>query len=372
MRLKLVIGVILAVWLILLGRLYYLSVVSNEQYANIAKENTTKTKDIAPTRGQILDTNGVPLAINLLGYSISLAPHLDDDELESELLYINSVFKEQNITILSKEYDRYNSAYNQDFIKVVDFLEYDRVVPYFAKLNLRQNLSVEPAALRHYPYDSLASHVIGYVGRANSRDIEENPLSKLVDMTGRSGIEAFYNEILQGKKGQRQTRVTALNQTVEEVFYTKPTSLDISLHIDIKLQAFLRELYDGKTGAVIVMDIKNGAIIGAGSFPEYSLNQFVTGISAKEWDELINDFDHPFTNKLVNGLYPPGSVIKMGVSLGFLNSTKISKDTKVFCNGYLEYGKNNHKFRCWKSWGHGNINMNDAIRESCDVYFYEN
>lgn len=372
MRLKIAASFIILAWILLLGRLYYLSVVSNEEYANIAKQNAIKTQDIPPTRGQILDSKNRPIAINLLGYSISLAPHLKEEQLNSEILYITNIFSDLNATLLEKEYKKQNSAYNQEFIKVVDFLEYDKVVPHFVKLNLRPNLIVDPAALRHYPYDSLASHVIGYVGRATTRDIEQNPLSRLTNIMGRSGVEAYYNDILQGKKGERQTKVTALNHTVEEMSYTKPQSSDISLYIDMELQEYLKELYKDKAGAVVIMDVKTGAIIAAGSFPEYSLNPFVTGISSKEWDDLINDLDHPFTNKLINGLYPPGSVIKMAMSMAFLTSGKVTKDTTHFCGGYLEYGKNNHKFRCWKRWGHGNMNMNDSIRESCDVYYYEN
>lgn len=378
MRLKIAIFFIVFVWGVILSRVYYLSVVSNEEYASIAKENAIKTKDIPPTRGQILDSKGRPIAINLLGYSLFLAPHLKSEQLNDEISYIVQIFKDSNsskdlnATLIEKEYKKQNSAYNQEFIKVVDFLEYDRVIPHFTELNLRSNLLVEPASLRHYPYDSLASHVIGYVGRATARDIEKDPLSRLTNIVGRSGVEAYYNDILQGKKGERKTKVTALNHTVEEISYEKPQSSDIKLHIDMEIQEFLKELYKDKSGAVIIMDVETGAIIGAGSFPEYSLNPFVTGISSQKWSELINDLDHPFTNKLANGLYPPGSVIKMAMSMAFLNSGKITKDTSHFCGGYLEYGKNRHKFRCWKRWGHGNMNMNDSIRESCDVYYYEN
>lgn len=372
MRFKISIAFVLIVWGVLLGRLYYLSIVSNEEYAKIARQNAIKTKDIPPTRGQILDSKGRPVAINLLGYSISLAPHLKDDMLKDEVDYIYSIFSDLNTTEIIKEYKKQNSPYNQEFIKVVDFLDYNRTAPHYAKLNLRSNLEISPASLRHYPYDSLASHVVGYVGRATTRDIEQNPLSRLTNIMGRSGVEAYYNDILQGVKGERSTKVTALNQVVEEISYEKPKSSDIALHIDMELQEFLRDLYKDRAGAVVIIDVESGAIIAAGSYPEYSLNPFVTGISKKEWDELILDFDHPFTNKLVNGLYPPGSVIKMAMSMAFLNSGKITKDTSHFCGGYLEYGRNKHKFRCWKRWGHGNVDMKAAIRESCDVYYYQN
>ncbi|NLK66799.1 MAG: penicillin-binding protein 2 [Campylobacteraceae bacterium] len=369
MRFKIALFFILSVWLVLIGRVYFLSVKSSDFYEEVALQNAYKSRDIAPTRGQIFDSKKNPVAINHLGYSISLKPHLKEEIVIAETEALESLFYDLNATLLQREYKKQNSAYNQEFIKVVDFLEYDLVVPHFSKLNLNPNLEVLPSSLRHYPYGKLGSHIIGYVGRANTRDIEINPLSKLTNVMGRSGIEAYYNDILQGEKGERTTKVTALNQVVEEVSYTKPTSKDIELHIDMELQEYLRNLYDDKAGAVVVMDVYTGAIIGAGSYPEFDPNPFVTGISSAEWKELIEDLDYPFTNKMVNGLYPPGSVIKMSMSMAFLNSGRISRDKTYFCNGAMQLG--NHSFRCWKRWGHGTVSMNQAIRESCDVYYYE-
>lgn len=369
MRLKIFFVFILLVWIVLISRVYYLSIKSSDYYTNAAQSNAIKTDYIPPTRGQILDSKGKTLAINELGYSIFLAPHLKKDELKKEISYLANLFKDINSTEIEKAYKKKNSLYNQDFIEIIEFLKYDDVVPYFTKLNLRDNLQVKSNSMRFYPYDELASHIIGYVGRANAKDIEKNPLSKITNKVGKSGVEAYYNDILQGQKGMRKTKVTALNQVVEEVLYQKPVSEDIELHIDIELQKFLKELYKDKSGAVIIMDVNTGAIIGAGSYPEFSLNPFVTGISTQQWDELIQDLDHPFTNKLTNGLYPPGSVVKMGVGMAFLNSGLITKEQEYRCGGFIKLGKRN--FRCWKTWGHGNMNLNDAIRESCDVYFYE-
>lgn len=152
------------------------------------------------------------------------------------------------------------------------------------------------------------------------QDIKENEISKLTNFTGKSGIERYYNDVLQGEKGTKIYKVNALNQEVEQLSYTSALSNDIELTIDIELQSFLTQLFEDNAGAAIIMDISDGSILAAGSFPEYDLNPFVTGISYKEWDELSNNLDHPFTNKLINGYYPPGSVVKMGVGLSFLNS----------------------------------------------------
>ena len=369
MRLKFVFVFVILFFSMLLVRIYYLSIKSNEFYEQVAKNNVISTEYIPPVRGQILDAKGRPLAINNLGFSLSIAPHLKDAALQSELNNISRYFKDLNVTAMSKSYKDANSAYNQDFIEVVPFLDYNATIQHFASLSLHENIKISPASQRFYPYGALASHIIGYVGRANKKDIQNNPLSALTGYNGRSGVEGYYNELLQGSKGERKTKVTALNQVVEEISMQEPSSSEISLTIDLELQKYLEEIFKDKDGVAIVMDLRDGAIIAAGSFPEYDLNTFVGGISQTQWDELIKDPRHPFTNKLVNGLYPPGSVIKMAVGMSFLNSGKINENWSVFCSGAIELG--GRKFRCWKSWGHGRVSLVEAIKGSCDVYFYE-
>lgn len=362
MRLKFVFVFVILFFTMLLVRIYYLSIKSNEFYEQVAKNNVISTEYIPPVRGQILDAKGRPLAINNLGFSLSIAPHLKDAALQSELNNISRYFKDLNITAMSKSYKDANSAYNQDFIEVVPFLDYNVTIEHFASLSLHENIKISPASQRFYPYGALASHIIGYVGRANKKDIQSNPLSALTGYNGRSGVEGYYNELLQGSKGERKTKVTALNQVVEEISMQEPSSSEISLTIDLELQKYLEEIFKDKDGVAIVMDLRDGAIIAAGSFPEYDLNTFVGGISQAQWDELIKDPRHPFTNKLVNGLYPPGSVIKMAVGMSFLNSGKINENWSVFCSGAIELG--GRKFRCWKGWGHGRVSLVEAIKGS--------
>ena len=370
MRLKIAFAFVLLFWAILLVRIYYLSIKSNEYYEEIAEQNVVKSEFIAPVRGQILDSKGRPLAINRLGFSVSIAPHLKlDNELEEEISTLKEFFNDLNATQIKKDYIKANSPYNQNFIKVVEFLDYNDTIKHFATLNLRPNLKIEPASQRLYPQSSLASHVIGYVGRSNTKDIEKNFMTRLTGYVGRSGVEGFYNELLQGSLGERKTKVTALNKVVEEISFVPPNSSDIELTIDMDLQAYLREIFTNDAGVAIVIDLKDGAILAAGSFPEYDLNQFVTGVSSEKWNELINDLNHPFTNKLVNGLYPPGSVIKMAIGMSFINSGKINENWAPHCHGYIELG--GRKFRCWNAGGHGKVNLSEAIRGSCDVYFYE-
>ncbi|EAI6996501.1 penicillin-binding protein 2 [Campylobacter jejuni] len=373
MRMRLVVGFILLFFIFLLSRVYYLSIKSNVYYEELAKQNAIKTEFLAPVRGQITDRNGTLLAINDLGFSISIKPYLSIKKsnkgiLDKELSELTNLFPDLNASKLAEIYKRNDSYYNQDFIKVVDFIPYDEIIPHYLELNLNKTIKIDPVVKRKYPFGKLASHIIGYVGKANLQDVQENEIAKLSNYTGKSGIERYYNDILQGEKGTRVYKVNALNQEVEQLSYTPAKSNDIELTIDIELQSYLTSLFEGNAGAAIIMNVNDGSILAAGSFPEYDLNPFVTGISFKDWDELSNSLDHPFTNKLINGYYPPGSVVKMGVGLSFLNSKNISPSTQYVCNGSIELG--GRFFRCWNRSGHGPVDLKHAIKYSCDVYFY--
>lgn len=370
MRMRIVYAILILVWTILLVRIYYLSIKSNEYYEEIAEKNAIKTELIAPVRGQVFDIKGKPLAVNRLGFSVLVKPHLRKNEkvLDEELKILTHTFTDLNVTKLKKEYLKNDSPYNQDFVEVIEFVDYDSMIPHFAKLSLRENIMIKPASKRHYPFNNLASHVIGYVGRANQKDVETDELTKLTNYTGRSGVERYYNQILQGSRGERKTKVTALNQEVEEVSYSPATSKDITLTLESELQQYVTEAFNKDSGAVVVMNLKDGAILAAGSFPEYDLNPFVTGITQKEWDAIINNLDHPFTNKLVNSLYPPGSVVKMAMGMAFFDSGKIDPTTKIMCDPYFELG--GRKFRNWKNYGYVNMTIVEALKESCDTYFY--
>ncbi|ECL9536203.1 penicillin-binding protein 2 [Campylobacter jejuni] len=373
MRMRLVVGFILLFFIFLLSRVYYLSIKSNVYYEELAKQNAIKTEFLPPVRGQITDRNGTLLAINDLGFSISIKPYLSIKKsnkgiLDKELSELTNLFPDLNASKLAEIYKRNDSYYNQDFIKVVDFIPYDEIIPHYSELNLNKTIKIDPVVKRKYPFGKLASHIIGYVGKANLQDVQENEIAKFSNYTGKSGIERYYNDILQGEKGTRVYKVNALNQEVEQLSYTPAMSNDIELTIDIELQSYLTSLFEGNAGAAIIMNVNDGSILAAGSFPEYDLNPFVTGISFKDWDELSNSLDHPFTNKLINGYYPPGSVVKMGVGLSFLNSKNISPSTQYVCNGSIELG--GRFFRCWNRSGHGPVDLKHAIKYSCDVYFY--
>ena len=372
MRVKLIIFFFVATWLALIVRVFFLAVESNSYYSKLSTENSIKHELIAPVRGTIVDRHNRPLAINKLGFKISLAPHLRSkemiesfhEELELLLKMLPSLNKEEII----KNYIKKDSYYNHNFIDVVNFIPYEEMMPVYTALNLRENILISPSPKRYYPYKNIAAHMIGYVGRANQNDIEKDELLELIGYTGKTGIEKQYNKYLQGVPGYREIKVNAKNREVEEISYKKADeNRKITLGLDIELQEYISQLFDGKVGAVVVMDM-NGSILSAASFPNYDLNIFVSGMSFDMYNKLSSSLDHPFTNKLVHGLYPPGSTIKPMLGLLFV-TTELNEQWSVNCQSSLPLG--GRIFRCWKKEGHGRTNLKRAISESCDDYFYK-
>lgn len=372
-RLNFIIIVIFIVLLTLLLRVYFLSIKSNTYYEELSKNNYIKRVYTVPNRGIISDRNGKPLAMNKLGFSINIKPHLRFSRKKPLLLslvsLINKHFPEYTKEELLKKYNKLDSSYKHDFVKIVDYIPYDKFFDKYTLFNSLDSIKIEAEVKRIYPYKENGVHIIGYVGKASKLDINKNPFSKYSNIIGKMGLEKYYNKHLQGELGYKDVKVNALNKELEVLDEKQVSSNnDLRISIDIELQKYVKEIFNHKSGSVVVMDANTGEILVAASYPEFDANIFVDGISVSDWNKMINDFNHPFTNKLINGLYPPGSVIKMGVALSFLENG-IKPNFTVFDSGSLTLGKRN--FRCWKHEGHGRVGFRKAIRESCDDFFYK-
>lgn len=372
-RLTIIFLIILGILITLLSRVYFLSIKSNTYYEELSKNNYIKRVNKIPIRGIIEDRNGEKLAINEMGFSILVRPHLSSyknkEKLEQIIDSIVKYFPQFDKDKLIKDYKKEDSSYNHDFIKLIDYISYEDFFSKYTIMSTKEDIKIESSTKRAYPQNELASHIIGYVGKASKHDILNNALSSYNGIIGKNGLEKFYNTKLQGDMGYKDVKVNALNKEIE-ILDEKEASIDnnIKISLDVRLQKYIQEIFTGKSGAVIVMDAKNGEILSATSFPEFDNNIFVRGITPKEWNDMRNDFNHPFTNKVINGLYPPGSVVKMGVALSFLENG-IPEDFNVNCSGSLTIG--NRNFRCWKTQGHGSVNFRKAIAESCDDFFYK-
>lgn len=373
MKTKFIILIFIAVWLSIIVRIFSLSIQSNSYYDKLSYSNSIKIEPIVPVRGEILDVNNKPLAINQLGFKIQLAPHLsfknNQDKLELELDEIIKLLPELNKAKMLMEYKKVDSYYNHSFIDVVPFIPYEKIIPIYSMLSLRENVKIVMAPKRFYPYDSVASHILGYVAKASVEDVQEDSLQELIGFAGKGGLEKYYNSYLQGVAGEREIKVNANNKEIEELSYKKSDEdRALVLNIDIELQKYISSLFEGKAGAVVVMGV-DGSVLAAGSFPEYNLNSFVSGISADDWSKMISSLDKPFTNKLINGLYPPGSTIKTGLGLLYITSNEVGANFGVTCTAELPMG--GRIFRCWKKEGHYGTDITKAIRESCDDFFYK-
>jgi penicillin-binding protein 2 len=379
MRYKFLIVVFLAFWAVMITRLYHVSIKSNFYYEKLAKENVERKEYIKPVRGEITDINGNLLAMNQIGFSISIIPHLkytpSKDGIKTKLEKIADslvvVFPELNATLMKKVYKKQSSAYNHKYIKVVDFIPYSEMMGAYPKVSMHNEVKIEAETKRYYPYGQLSAHIVGYTGRSNKKENEKNDVIDKVGKIGKSGLERYYNDVLQGELGYVIDKVTATNRAVELIERVEPQdNKNLTLNIDIDLQKMIHE-YFGKTTGVAVVMRTNGEVLAAVSYPSYDPNLFVGGISTKDWRALQEDVNHPFTNKIIHGTYPPGSGIKMGMALAFEKAKPGILAKSEHCSGYITIGNSSHRFRCWKHSGHGTMKVRNAIMQSCDVFFYK-
>ncbi|TLD84508.1 penicillin-binding protein 2 [Helicobacter sp. MIT 11-5569] len=372
-RIILIFSIFILFWFALLIKIFNISILEHSNFEEQASKNILRQEPIIPIRGQILDRNGLPLATNTVGFDISLPPRLSlrtnlpllEQEIEKLLVLFPKYSKEE----LIKKYHQKDSPYNHEFISVIDFVEHDTILKHYPKLSQSSSLRVIPLARRFYPYKTTASHVIGYVSRANKTDIERQPITKYTGNIGKEGLERQYDTFLQGELGERVVKVTALNQEMGVLSHKEAIeNHNLVTTLDIRLQSAMDSIFEDKNGAAIVMDAHNGEILAAGSYPEYDLNHFVGGISYENWNALRDNPYKPLINKFINGLYPPGSVIKMGMGLALLEYADINEKTEIKTPAFIELG--GRKFRDWKKEGHGSADLYKAIKRSVDVYFY--
>ncbi|MFT5662335.1 MAG: penicillin-binding protein 2 [Sulfurimonas sp.] len=372
MKIKFILFVFISIWMALIVRVFFLAVESNSYYEKLSLNNTIKKEKIAPVRGEIVDIKNRPIAVNKLGFKIQLKPHLRfkrnlhifHEEIDNLVVLLPKLKKEDII----KRYVKKDSYYNHNFIDIVHFLSYEDIIPVYARLNLRENINIVSAPKRYYPYKEVGAHVIGYVSRANKKDVQSDNLLDLIGYTGKTGIEKHYNTFLQGEAGFREIKINAKNQEIQEISYKSAKEhRKLKLGLDIELEQYISKMFEHKEGAVVVMDV-NGSILSASSYPGYDLNIFVSGMSHAVYNKMAEDIAHPFTNKLINGLFPPGSTIKTGLGLLYI-TTDLTENWSFNCKSKFPLGS--RTFRCWKKKGHGKTSVEKAIRESCDDYFYK-
>lgn len=358
----------LSLFAALTGRLYYLQVIKGNEFQTASDQNRIRLSLTLPERGLIRDRNGIILASNeqnyrLYGNKETLRDYPGRIGIIAEIVGQDSV-------LIKERLDAHNFGHSR--VLLAEHLSWKQV----SRLEVRKpelpGITVEVGQVRFYPYDVYVSHIVGYVGAPNEKDGDPAFFRRLPELkVGKRGIEIAYEESLRGKPGMRQEEVNAHGHVLNEKI-TQPSQPgeNRDLTIDMRLQQIVHDrLMQEKSASAVIMHIRTGEILALGSHPGYDPNHFSKGISTKDWNALLADVRTPLMNKSIAGQYPPGSTFKMLTALAALDSGKYHGGIHHFCPGYLHVG--NRRFHCWKREGHGHLNMEEAIKQSCDIYFYQ-
>jgi len=353
------------------GRLISLQINESKKYKTLSDKNRFREWKFAPPRGVIKDYFGKEIASNKQVYQLHIIPE-NTENLDSLIFRLKNILQlsDKDIYRLQR---KIKSKKPWDPIIVSDNLTWSE----FSRINLflHELQGVEPivSVARIYHEDS-SSHVIGYVSKISKKDLEKKEYLRTMNAAGmrvgKTGLENKLDSEIVGSIGHKRYEVNAFGKRIREVSIDQgKQGKNFKTTLDLDLQKTASDALNNKAGSVCVMDIYRGDIVAMVSSPSFDPNKFVHGISNNDWKELIGHRDKPLVNKSVAGLYPPGSTIKMLVAISALENDVVNTKMVQQCTGHIElYGE---KFHCWKKKGHGFVDMRRAIKESCDVYFYE-
>jgi len=366
-------GAMTAMFAVLGARMRYLSVDQADQFKLLAEENRISIRLIPPARGLIHDRNGKLLAGNEQNYRVVITREDagDVDEVLAKLAHVIPLSAE-DLDRTAKEMMR-TSPFAP--ITVADRLTWDDLSKVALNAPSLPGVSPEVGLSRIYPRDTDFAHVLGYVGPVSERDLEgiesPDPLLRIPKFQiGKIGVERWLEDHLRGRAGTRRIEVNAVGRVMRELEREEgDPGADVRLTIDADVQNFVQARLGDESAAAVVMDVTNGDIIAIVSSPSFDPNLFVRGISHADYNGLMEDDHRPLANKTVQGVYPPGSTFKMITALAALKEGLITVNTTVRCPGYLEFG--GRRFHCWKRAGHGAVNLERSLSESCDVYYYD-
>ena len=380
-RIILAVAIMVLLLGIIVARLVQLQIHEYHFFAEKSQGNRVRIEALPPTRGLIFDRRGRILAENLPAYQLELIPEQVPD-LKRTLARLAELG-----LIRSEDIPRFNglSQTGPRFKPItLRFRLTDDEIAIFANQRPRfPGVDFQPRLVRHYPDGDLTAHVIGYVGALSTADLERLDAAAYAGtaQTGKTAVEHFNESMLYGKVGFRQVVTNARGRQVPTEARDIAGSLleseaptpghNLYLSIDLDLQRVATEALAGKRGAIVAIDPNNGEILALVSAPSFDPNAFATGMSRSEFNELQNNEDRPLFNRAVMGSYPPGSTIKPMISLAALETGATNLTRRTVCIGYYSLPGSTHRYRDWKPGGHGEVDLHDAISQSCDVYFYE-
>lgn len=379
-RLRIILGcVVVAICIsILTANLYYLQVLSYEDYQTRSNVNRIRVLPVVPQRGIIYDRNHVVLAENRPVFHLVIFPNKEISTLDT----INSLNELMDLELTEQDIDHILalSRTRQRFsgVEVADLLTEEQIATFSVNRHKYPNVQISSDLKRFYPFASTTTHAIGYVSRINANDVEKLTAQGKIDnyegttAIGKLGIERFYENELHGIAGSREVEVNSHGQILRTLKYNPPThGRDITLTLDIRLQYYAQELLGDMKGAIVAVEPATGGILAFYSNPSYDPNLFVRGIRNKEYSHLINHPGKPLINRVTQGGYAPASTIKPLLTIMGLNEELITPTSSYFGAAYFSLPGSSHRFRDWRSWGHGWLDSYRAIELSADTYFYD-
>ena len=351
-------------------RLYNIQILDSSKYKTMSKKNQIDLEIIFPVRGKIFDRNKVLIAKNEKVYDVYLIP--------------------ENTKSINNTLNALSQFIDIDFAKRRKIIELSTQVKKFEKIKIFENISwsvlekietnkynlegifIAEDYLRVYPYKDQLSHLLGYISKPNQQELTLPFISKMPNLDiGKEGLEKSFNPLLVGKAGQREIEVNSNGRIIREI--SKVDSIrgeEVSLSIDLRIQQYaINLLKSHRAGSINVINIKNGEILCMASTPTYDPNKIIQKPNKEYWESILANSLSPLTNRSIQGLYSPGSTFKMIVAIAALKHGIINIDTTHSCTGKIGFG--NRLYHCWKTNGHGKMNVTDAIKQSCDVFFYE-
>ncbi|MCG6869755.1 MAG: penicillin-binding protein 2 [Gammaproteobacteria bacterium] len=356
----------------LAGRLAWLQIVSYEHFSTLSTDNRVRVVALPPPRGAIYDRNGVLLAGNRANYRIEIAPsHVGDIDHVVERLSGIIDLTEADVERFRKEVSRKRSfqpvplRFNLDEDEVARFAVHRHEFP-------GVDIAARPG--RYYPQGKTGVHALGYVGRINDRDLKRVDRDNYRGTThiGKLGVEKRYEDLLHGRVGVQRLEINAQGRTLRVLDEQLPVpGSDLVISLDTNLQRVAEQALVGSRGAVVALDPRTGEVLALASNPGYDPNQFVNGISSARYRELSDDPEQPLFNRALSGQYPPGSTIKPLMALAGLDYSVTTAERTIQAGAYYRLPNGKRRYRDWKRGGHGKVDLNKSIVQSCDVYFYD-
>ncbi len=354
-------------------RLHQMQIARADEFRFLAEENRINLRLIPPARGLIFDVNGVPLAVNEQVYRIVMVKE-DAGDIDEALARLDALvpLDAETIARAREELDRHSPFVP---VTILERVSWDDIAKVTVNAPALPGITAEVGLSRYYPRGMDTAHVVGYVGPVSDYDLAQiedpDPLLRIPKFQiGKTGVENKLETTLRGTAGTKRIEVNALGRVMRELDREEGQSgADIQLTLDARLQAYVEARLEGESAAAVVIDCETGDLRAIGNAPSFDPNLFVRGISVADWTGLNENIYRPLAAKAVQGAYPPGSTFKMVTALAALQAGVLTADETIYCGGFTNVSGT--RFHCWRGGGHGNVDLHDSLKQSCDCYYYE-